>query len=219
MTDNSIDELLRGMRSEWCPDTMPTQLMSLLRRESQPNRISKLSQKHQGTGETVLHVAARKHMINTIDIVMDCIDSEYNASELLGLQDRLGSTPIHVAARSGDIGVLEAMIKHVKCTVSFKSLLMIQKRPGNTVLHSAAKSGSKGIIETILGLFTGEEAAEILEIRNNFRKTASDCAYDQNIAELLLNYNSRKSMPLDTWYSRSYSKHGKLEVLKSFDTH
>ena len=137
------------------------------------------------------------------------------------MQDRLGSTPIHVAARSGDIGVLEAMIKHVKCTVSFKSLLMIQNRPGNTVLHSAAKSGSKGIIETILGMCaaTREEVAEILDIRNNFRKTASDCAHDKNIAELLLNYNSRKSLPLDTWYSRSNSKHGNLEVLKSFDTH
>ena len=206
MTDKSLDVLLRRMRSEWCPDTMPTQLMSLLRKESQPNRISKLSQKHQGTGETVLHVAARKHMINTIETVMDCVDSEYNASELLGLQVRLGSRPIHVAARRGDIGVLEAIIKLVKCTISFKILLMIQNRPGNTVLHSAAKSGSKGNIETILGMCTREEVAEILDIRNNFRKTASDCAHDKNIAELLLNYNSRKSLPLDTWYNRSNSQ-------------
>ena len=200
------------MRSEWCPDTMPTQLTSILKKESQPDRISKLSQKHQGTGETVLHVAARKHMINTIETIMDCIDSEYSAAELLGLQDCSENTPTHIAARSGDIGLLEAMIKHVKCTASFKGLLTIQNRPGNTVLHSAAKSGSKGIIETILGMCTREEVAEILDIRNKFRKTASECAHDKNIAELLLNYNSRESLPLDTWYTRSNSKHGKLEV-------
>ena len=173
------------------------------------DRVALLSEQNNDTGHTVLHVAAIKGTESTIKTVMDCIISEYEASQLLAIKDKCGCTPIHLAVQSGKVEILDAMINQVKNCGAFGDLLKIQNRSGNTALHQA---DSKAMADAMLDLLTLQQEEQLLDVKNNFGLTALESARRGRNAELAHFFVNRYSRQLsDSWEKPSW--HGEFQWL------
>lgn len=187
---------------------MEPRLKCLLKKEELFDRVEKLALKNEKTGDTLLHAAAKKGKTNMIKIIMDCINCEHEASQLLKLTDKCGSTPIHSAVQSADIEVLEAMINQVKNCGMFSILLGIQNGSGNTALHRAAQSGSKATVVTMLDFLTHQQQDQLLKIKNNYGQTAMESARKQKnpvMIQCLSQYSLLRHQLSDSWSQPSWN--------------
>uniref|UniRef100_T1IHG8 Uncharacterized protein n=1 Tax=Strigamia maritima TaxID=126957 RepID=T1IHG8_STRMM len=122
---------------------------------------SQLKLTKRGTGDTVLHLAARKHDLDILRMLVEFgaqVDAQNNDGQTVmhlaaadgddplmrfllqakanpNISDRLDRTPLHVAAEKGNTQVVDIL------TDKFKASVAERTKDGNTMLHIACMSG------------------------------------------------------------------------------
>lgn len=119
------------------PQTTPNRTNNLSRALARPHTL----RSDQGAGRTILHVAARKNDILTIQNALD-----KGAKQAMLMADECGKTPLHYASEFSSIGIVSVILK---CSDA-QTLLLSEDQDGRIPLHTAVKCKRQDVVVSLL---------------------------------------------------------------------
>lgn len=122
--------------------------------------------KRNHRGETLLHVAAIKGDIPSVEYLLN------NGSDP-NVKDNAGWTPLHEACNLGHLKVVELLLQH-------KALVNTTGYQNDSPLHDAARNGHLDIVKLLLSYGASRNAVNIFGLR------PVDCTDNENVKSLLL---------------------------------
>ncbi|XP_058520956.1 BRCA1-associated RING domain protein 1 [Ochotona princeps] len=127
---------------------------------------SLMAGKRNHRGETLLHVAAIKGDIPSVEYLLN------NGSDP-NVKDNAGWTPLHEACNLGHLKVVELLLQH-------KALVNTTGYQNDSPLHDAARNGHLDVVKLLLSYGASRNAVNIFGLR------PVDCTDNENMKSLLL---------------------------------